>query len=59
MTYTNGSKNSALKCNQLTESETVKGRNGVPLFNEWHRPEEPDDCSRGDIARAYRVRSGY
>jgi hypothetical protein len=48
---------SVLICNQLTEAETVKGRNGRPLFSEWSRvPEEFSDESKGEISRSYRVR---
>jgi hypothetical protein len=45
--------------NQLTEAEQIKGRNGRSIFNDWHQPEEPEDCSREDIARSYRLRRGF
>ena len=32
-----------------------------PLFDPytWKRPEEPDDCSRADIRKAYRLGGGF
>jgi len=48
-----------LICNQLTDSELIRGKNGIVIFDEWHRPEEYDNCSRGDIARACRLGRGF
>jgi len=49
-----------LICNQLTIAETLKGKNGRPLFDAWdHAPEDYDDSSRGDIKRAYRLGDGF
>jgi hypothetical protein len=46
-----------LICNQLTDIESVKGRNGIPLFTEWSQiRDDSEDNSRGDIARACRIR---
>jgi hypothetical protein len=28
-------------------------------YNSWRLPEEPDDCSRADIARTYRLGDGF
>ena len=28
-------------------------------YNAWQIPEEPDDCSRADIARTYRLGAGF
>ncbi len=28
-------------------------------YNAWRLPEEPDNCSRADIARAYRLGAGF
>ena len=43
-----------------TEPELVHGKNGKALFNERSRlPEELEDCSRADIARAYRIERNY
>ena len=28
-------------------------------YNPWRLPEEPENCSRADIARAYRLGSGF
>jgi hypothetical protein len=39
----------------LTESEMIRGKNGRAIFYEWYRPEEPDDCSWGEIAKSYRL----
>jgi hypothetical protein len=43
----------------LTESEMIRGKNGIAIFDEWYRPEEPDNCSRGDIAKACRLEKVY
>jgi len=45
-----------LKSNQLSEYEIIKGRNGISIFSDWHQPEEPENYSREDIAKAYRIR---
>lgn len=29
------------------------------IFNVWRTPEQIDNCSRGDIARAYRLGGGF
>lgn len=51
---------SVLICNQLTDAETIKGRNGRPLFSEWAKlPEEYDESSRAEIARSYRLGKGF
>lgn len=42
-----------------TEAELIRGRNGTAIFNEWYKPEEPEDNSRGEIARACRLRREY
>ena len=28
-------------------------------YNQWRLPEEPDDCSRADIAKTYRLGDGF
>jgi hypothetical protein len=53
----NTKKSAFLNC--VTECELVRGRNGVAIFDEWRRKEEPEDCSRGEIKRAYRLGEGF
>lgn len=49
-----------LKCNQLSESELINGRNGIALFHDWSRlPKKPGNCSRDEIARSYRLKKGF
>lgn len=43
----------------VTEAELIRGRNGTSIFNEWYKPKEPEDNSRGEIARAYRLGREY
>ena len=47
--------------NQSTnEAETIKGRNGRPLFDAWSKiPYDAEDDSRADIARSYRLGRGF
>ena len=44
-------------------SYSCRSKHGYSLtsdqFNNWKRQEEPGHCSRGEIARAYRIRGGY
>jgi hypothetical protein len=40
----------------VTESEMVRGKNGIALFNEWSKPDNTDNCSRRDVARINRVK---
>ena len=51
--------NNKLVLNQLSEYELIRGKNGISLFSDWHQPEERDDCSRGDIAKSYRLLRNY
>lgn len=51
--------NQALKNNQATEAELVRGKNGVALFSDWYQPEQPEDYSREEITKLYRLRRGY
>lgn len=44
---------------QLSEAELVRGKNGVSLFSDWHKPEEPEDCSWRDVAKACKTKGGY
>lgn len=53
----NVSDNVSAYVNLLTDAETVRNKNGKPLFHEWSKlPEEFEDCSRQQINRAYRVK---
>ena len=52
----NNDKNNRISlCACVTESEMIRGRNGISIFDEWRKPEEPEDCSRGEIARSCRL----
>ena len=51
--------NQALKNNQATETELIRGKNGVALFSDWHQPEQPEDYSREEITKLYRLRRDY
>lgn len=42
--------------NQLSEAERIRGKNGKALFNDWHQSKEPEDYSREEITKLYRVR---
>jgi hypothetical protein len=44
-----------LKCNCVSEYEMIRGRNGIALYNEWHKPEESEGSSWREVARANRV----
>lgn len=48
--------NQALKNNQATEAELVRGKNGVALFSDWHQPEQPENDSREETTKLYRLR---
>lgn len=48
-----------LKNNQISEYELIKGHNGISIFSEWHQSEEPEDYSRAEIAKSYRLRREY
>jgi hypothetical protein len=51
--------NNKLVLNQLSEYELIRGPNGISLFSDWHKPEEPEDCSWCDVAKACKTKGGY
>jgi hypothetical protein len=53
-------KTQSLRVNCLTESEMVKGKNGIAIFkNEWLKVDDAEDCSWREVAKFCRVKGGY
>lgn len=63
VTFTDESKTKPKCLYQINNSFYYRHRPGcsrlIDSYNPWRIPEEPDDCSREDISRTYRLGEGF